>query len=65
VLVALRRTGEINFTGAIERAARDDSHGDALDSVVAAFAAFRALRSGLAPGGGDGDNYNVEGYVYV
>ena len=42
-----------------------DREGDALDSVVAAFATFRTLYSpaGLVPK--DNDTYKVEGYVYV
>jgi hypothetical protein len=64
VLDALRRTGEVVFAASVERAARDDHHGDALDSFVAAFAAFRAMKGGVAPRG-DGGEYAVEGYVYV
>jgi hypothetical protein len=42
-----------------------DCEGDVLDSVVAAFAAFRALHNpaGLVPEGNDA--YKLEGYVYV
>lgn len=43
----------------------DNQDGDALDSVLAAFAMFRALRN---PGGlaaGTDEAYAVEGYVYV
>lgn len=42
-----------------------DREGDALDSVIAAFATFRALHNpaGLVPEGKD--VYKIEGYVYV
>jgi hypothetical protein len=64
-LDALRRTGDVAISASVERAARDDSHGDSLDSVVAAFAAFRALRGGFAISGEGGEEYSTEGYVYV
>jgi hypothetical protein len=41
-----------------------DRGGDALDSVIAAFAVFRALRGNAGPAKADED-YRVEGYVYV
>jgi hypothetical protein len=43
----------------------DDSGGDALDSVVAAFAIFRALRNPAGFVAAENDVYAVEGYVYV
>lgn len=50
---------------ALRAAILDDSGGDALDGVLAAFAVFRALRDlgGLAVG--NSDAYALEGYVYV
>ena len=43
----------------------DNREGDALDSVIAAFATFRALHdpAGLVPEGNDA--YKLEGYVYI
>lgn len=43
----------------------DDRNGDALDSVIAAFATFRAF-SNVGPSlGPESDSYKLEGYVYV
>ena len=39
--------------------------GDALDSVIAALTAAKALRDPAFPGHEPGDPYSVEGYVYV
>ncbi len=48
---------------ALRRSLVDDRGGDALDSVIAACGALRALRN---PDGLDvGDGYALEGYVYV
>lgn len=43
----------------------DDRNGDALDSVVAAFATFRALLGLTRPASVDNDAYVLEGYVYL
>lgn len=43
----------------------DDHHGDALDSVIAAFAAFRALRNPDLLAVDRNSAYALEGYVYV
>jgi hypothetical protein len=42
-----------------------DAGGDALDSVIAALAAFRALDHSLSPDVEGEDAYALEGYVYV
>lgn len=39
--------------------------GDALDSVIAALAVFRALRLQHVPPGGDKSSYAIEGYVFA
>jgi len=41
-----------------------DRNGDALDSVIAAFATFRAVQDELSPKNEHKD-YMIEGYVYV
>ena len=43
----------------------DDRNGDALDSVIAAFATFRALRNLARSSVPETDPYKLEGYVYV
>ncbi|MDN3514317.1 MAG: hypothetical protein NG747_07950 [Candidatus Brocadia sp.] len=42
-----------------------DHYGDALDSVIAAFAIFRALRDQATIATIDDDAYLIEGYVYI
>jgi len=52
-------------TSALRSRTLDDRYGDALDSVIAAFTTFRALRN-LAPSFVPRtDAYALEGYVYV
>lgn len=43
----------------------DDVEGDALDSVIAAFAAYRALNGGFVTTPADRRAYRIEGYVYL
>jgi len=43
----------------------DDSNGDALDSILAAFATFRAVRNSICLTVGSNTVYALEGYVYV
>lgn len=66
ILEGIEATGFLCVpSSAVRSAVQDDRHGDALDSIVAAFATFRALRNpaSLAPKGDDA--YKLEGYVYV
>lgn len=49
---------------ALRAAIVDDARGDALDSVVAASATFRALRSGMRVPEHDAHDYRLEGMVY-
>ena len=51
--------------GAVRMAVLSDYYGDALDSVVAAFATFRAFRNRTVVVTVDNDTYLLEGYVYV
>jgi len=43
----------------------EDTGGDALDSVIAAMATFRALKNNVPPPKEWRDFWNIEGYVYV
>ena len=66
ILEGIEATGFLCVpSSAVRSAVRDDRQGDALDSIVAAFATFRALHNpaSLAPKGDDA--YKLEGYVYV
>lgn len=49
----------------VRSAVLEDRGGDALDSVIAALAAFRALRAPTPFTVEDHDTYALEGYVYV
>lgn len=66
ILNGIESSGHLSVrTSKLRTAVMDDHHGDALDSVTAAFATFQALSkpAGLAaPGNGA---YALEGYVYV
>jgi integrase len=65
ILGSLERTGRLVVESKMLRAlVLDDSGGDALDSIIAAFAVVRALRdpAGLVSANQD---YRIEGYVYV
>lgn len=65
VLRTLEGTGGLFIDSTTVRAlVLDDPGGDALDSVIAAYAVMRALRdtAGLAP---EDHDYRIEGYVYV
>lgn len=57
---------DLRLDSAVVRAAIvDDTGGDALDSVVAAWATFRALRSDMRGSASESDDYRLEGMVYV
>ncbi len=66
ILEGIERTGAaIIKPSALRSKILDDPYGDALDSVIAAFATFRAvcnLAHSTVPGS---DTYLLEGYVYV
>lgn len=65
ILEGIERTGIVIIKPSVSRLTiLDDPGGDALDSVIAAFATFRAVRglvNSTVPGTG---NYILEGYVY-
>jgi hypothetical protein len=43
----------------------EDAGGDALDSVIATMATFRALKNNVPPPEDWKDFWTIEGYVYV
>ena len=66
ILARIKETGALLIqTSALRSKILDDPYGDTLDSVIAAFATFRALcnlaRSSVQGSG----SYALEGYVYV
>jgi hypothetical protein len=65
ILGAIEQMAPLPVLGALRSVILDDVGGDALDSVVAAFAVFRALPN-LDDVGAIGDSaYTLEGYVYI
>jgi hypothetical protein len=66
ILEGIEATGILSISSSTVRSTiLDEPHGDALDSVIAAFATFRALRN-LSLLSVDSNNaYALEGYVYV
>lgn len=65
ILEAIEEMAPLSLPASLRTMILDDPGGDALDSVVAAFAVLRALRDpdGLAVGSNEA--YALEGYVYV
>jgi len=66
ILERIKETGALLIqTSALRSKILDDPDGDALDSVIAAFATFRALRNLARFSVQGSDSYVLEGYVYV
>ncbi len=66
ILKIIEETGRLSVQGKTVRSAvLDDSGGDALDSVIAAFATFRALTRPAALSMRGNHAYALEGHVYV
>ena len=66
ILERLEATGELSIAApAVRAAVLGDHGGDALDSVIAALATFRALRDPIPIVVKGGEPYALEGYVYV
>ncbi len=66
VLERLEAIGALSTpTQAVRSAILEDRGGDALDSVIAAFATFRALRDPALLAVEGNEAYALEGYVYV
>ncbi len=60
----MEKTGALKINGSAWRTTiLDDKSGDAIDSVIAAFATFWALRNGFVFD--ENSPYAVEGWVYV
>jgi hypothetical protein len=64
ILEAIERLGPLLMAPSLRQTVLDDAGGDALDSVVAAFTAYRVCSSGAALGEAEGEAYAAEGYVY-
>ena len=66
VLESLEATGPLSIPAqGVRSAILEDRGGDALDSVIAAFATFRTLRHPALLAVESSDAYALEGYVYV
>jgi len=66
ILEGIERTGSLHVPpGNLRSAVLDDHHGDALDSVIGAFATGKALRNSAFPDAARDDVYALEGYVYA
>jgi len=66
VLEGIEKAGPVIIkTSALRSKILDDRHGDALDSVIAAFATFRALGNPACFSVPRASTYALEGYVYV
>lgn len=66
ILEGIENAGAIKIrTSTLRLNILDDPAGDALDSVIAAFATFRALRNLARSSVPGSETYALEGYVYV
>jgi hypothetical protein len=66
IIKGIEETGTILIeTSALRSKILDDRDGDALDSVIAAFTTFRALRNLACHSVSRTSTYVLEGYVYV
>jgi hypothetical protein len=66
ILEVIEETGGVTFKASTLRSTiLDDPDGDALDSVIAAFATFRTVRSLAQSTLPLTDTYLLEGYVYI
>lgn len=66
ILERLKAGGAVWFPKPqLEQVVLDDHHGDALDSVIAAFAVFSALQDAAFPLASVGEDSQVEGRIYA
>jgi hypothetical protein len=65
ILAEIESRASLSISEQLRSAILEDPEGDALDSVVAASAVFRALRDPGRLALGGNDVYALEGYVYV
>ncbi len=63
ILDELTETNQLLIPRLIRSTAKDDSGGDALDSIIAAYSAFHAYLNHFKVE--TNENYNLEGYVFV
>jgi hypothetical protein len=64
ILEGMEKTGALKINrSALRKTILDDKGGDAIDSVIAAFATFRPLRNGFVFD--ENSPYTLEGWVYV
>ena len=62
ILNELRQYGTVAIDAVPMKRAVEDSGGDAVDSIIAAFAVYRAILTGIRP---NGIRSHIEGHVYV
>ena len=65
IVEALEERGAVMLDDATRLKVIDDAGGDALDSVVAALAAAKAVRDSERPAFDPGDPYALEGYIHI
>lgn len=65
ILTWIEEACGIQLPGTVRLAVLDDEYGDALDSVIAAFATFRAIRNRAHSTAINNDTCMREGYVFV
>jgi hypothetical protein len=65
ILEAIEKAIPLQVPGSLRSLILEDREGDALDSVIAAVAAFRTIRSPDGVEVADNQAYAIEGYVYV
>jgi hypothetical protein len=65
ILGAVEQMAPLSVSDPLRSVILEDAGGDALDSVVAAFAVYRALPDLAGAGTTGGSAYALEGYVYV
>lgn len=64
ILDKLERTGELLVSRTVRVVAADNRGGDALDSIIAAYATYRNLKKSWQVEG-DVGHYGLEGYVFI
>jgi hypothetical protein len=63
ILDELKETNQLLIPRLVRSMAKDDSGGDALDSITAAYSTFHAYLNDFKVE--PNENYNLEGYVFV
>jgi len=65
ILKKIEGRAPLSIPTALRRLILDDYQGDALDSVLAAYAVFRTLRDSVSLATASHSPYELEGYVYI